>query len=112
MIKHAWRSMLNKGNKIGTIVMNLSKAYDMLNHNLLLFKLKVYGFNTNAFTFIQSCFSNRHQRTKVGDKFSKWQKISTVVSQGPILGPLFFNSLRPILQSKQKLVALDLVELF
>ena len=49
------------------------------------------GFHKNALTFIQSYFTNRHQRTKVGDKFSKWQKISTGVPQGSILGPLFFN---------------------
>ena len=63
-----------KSNKVGAIVMDLSKAFDKLNHNLLLCKLKAYGFDTNALTFLQSNFSNRHQRTKVGDKFSKQQK--------------------------------------
>ena len=74
-----WRAMLNKGNKVGAIIMDLSKAFDTLNHNLLLCKLKAYSFNKNALTFIQSYFTNRHQRTKVGDKFSKWQRISTDV---------------------------------
>ena len=86
-----WRAMLNKGNKVGAIIMDLSKAFDTLNHNLLLCKLKAYGFNKNALTFIQSYFTNRHQRTKVGDKFNKWQKISTGVPQGSIFGTLFFN---------------------
>ena len=44
-------SMLNKGNKVGAIVMNLSKAFNILNHNLLC-KLKVNGFDTNALTSI------------------------------------------------------------
>ena len=86
-----WRAILNKGNKVGAIIMDLSKAFDTLNHNLLLCKLKAYGFNKNALTFIQSYFRNRHQRTKVGDKFSKWQRISTGVPQGSIPGHLFFN---------------------
>ena len=86
-----WRAILNKGNKIGAIIMDLSKSFDKLNHNLLPCKLKAYGFNKNALTFIQSNFTNRHQRTKVGDKSSKWQKISTGVPLGSILGPLFFN---------------------
>ena len=73
--------------------MDLSKAFDSLNHNLLLSKLKRYGSHTNALTFIQSNFSNRHQRTKVGDKFNKWKKISTGVSQGPAFFSDFINDL-------------------
>ena len=45
-----WRAMLNKGNKVGAIIMDLSKAFDTLNHNLLLCKIKAYGFNKNALT--------------------------------------------------------------
>ena len=51
-----WRSILNKGNKVGAIVMNLSKAFDRLNYNLLLCKLQAYGFDTNPIAFIQSYF--------------------------------------------------------
>ena len=86
-----WYAMLNKGNKVGAIIMDLSKKFDTLNHNLLFCKLKTYEFNKNALTLILSYFTNRHQRTTVGDKFSKWQKISTGVPQSSILGPLFFN---------------------
>ena len=69
-----WHSMLNKGTKVEAFVMDLSKAFDTLNHNLLLCKLETYGFDTNFLTSIQSYFSNRPQRAKVGDKFSKSQK--------------------------------------
>ena len=41
------------------MVMDLLKAFDKLNHNHFFCKLKTYGFNTNALTFIQSYFSNR-----------------------------------------------------
>ena len=77
-------ALLNKDNKVAAIIMDLSKAFDTLKHNLLC-KLKAYGFSKNALTFIQSYFTNRHQQTKVGDKFSKWQKISIGVPQGSIL---------------------------
>ena len=55
-----WRAVLNKGNKVDTILMDLFKALNNLNHTLLLFKLKAYGFNKNILTFIQNYFTNRH----------------------------------------------------
>ena len=73
--------MLNKGNTVRTIVMDLSKAIETLNHDLHLYQLKAYGFDTNVLTFNQSYSSNRHQRIKVGDKFSKWQQNSTDLPQ-------------------------------
>ena len=69
-----WRSMLNKGIKVRPILMDFSKPFDMPNHNFFLCKLKACGFDTNALTFIQSYFSNRHQKIKAGDKFREWQK--------------------------------------
>ena len=63
-------ALLNKGNEVGVIVMDLSKGFDKL------CKLKAYGFDANTRTFIQSYFSNRHQRTKVGGKFREYQKVS------------------------------------
>ena len=83
--------MLSKGNKIEEIIIDLSKEFDTLNHNLFLSKLKGYGFNKNAWTFIQSHFTNWHQRAKLGDQFSQWQMISSGVPQSSILGPFFFN---------------------
>ena len=43
-----WHAMLNKGNNVGAIVTDLSKAFDTINHNILHCKLKPYGFNKNA----------------------------------------------------------------
>ena len=54
--------------------MDLSKVFDMLNHNLLLCKFQVYGINKNTLTFIQIYFTNRHQQTKVGDNGKRSQK--------------------------------------
>ena len=87
-----WHSFLNKGNKVAVIVMDLSKAFDTLKQNLFLCKLKAYNFDRIDLTFIQSHFSNRHQRAKAGGKFSMWQKVSkNGVPQSSILRLLFFN---------------------
>ena len=74
--------------------MDLSKAFafDTINHNLFLSKLKVYGFNQNSASFIASYLTNRYQRTKVDCILSNWSKIITEVSQTSILEPLFFNT--------------------
>ena len=69
-----WCSVLNKDNKVGAIVMDPPKTFDTLSQNLLLCKLKAYGFDTNALTFIQTYFCNRHQRTKAADKLANGKK--------------------------------------
>ena len=71
--------------------MNLSKAFDTLNHKLLLKDLEAYGFDKKSISFMESYFTNRKQRTKIGDRCGKYQRIITGVPQGSILGPLFFN---------------------
>ena len=50
-----------KKKEVAAIVMDFSKAFDMLNHNLLLYKLKTYVFDTNALTLVESRFSSKHK---------------------------------------------------
>ena len=70
--------------------MDLTKAFDTLNHNLLVAKLNVCGLNLNAASFLKSYLANRYQRCKIGDSFSEWERIIAEVTQGSILGPLIF----------------------
>ena len=58
-----WRSKLKCGNKIGALIMNLPKAFGTINHNLLLPKLKAYGFNKNSISFIKK-LSNKQALAK------------------------------------------------
>ena len=85
----SWRALLNISQKVGAIIMDLSKAFDTLNHKLLFKKLQAYGFYKKSFSFIENYFTNRKQRTKIGDSFSKYKRIITGVPQGSILGHLF-----------------------
>ena len=61
-----WQQCLDKKGVVGTILMDLSKAYDCINYDLLLTKLDAYGFSYNSLTFLHSYLKNRHQRTKIG----------------------------------------------
>ena len=62
--------------------MDLSKAFDTLNHKLLLKKVQAYGFDKKSLSFIGNYFTNRKQGTKIGDSCSKYQRIVTGVLQG------------------------------
>jgi hypothetical protein len=76
---------------MGTILMDLSKAYDCLPHNLLIAKLAAYGVDHFSLSFIYNYLSNRKHRVRINDTFSNFLDILLGVPQGSILGPLLFN---------------------
>ena len=71
--------------------MDLSKAFDTLNHRLLLAKLKAYGLQPTALKQMENYLTGCFQRTKISHKYSSWSKIIAVIPQGSVLGPLVFN---------------------
>ena len=77
-----------------SIHFDLTKAFDLLNHSLLLKKLHLYGLSENALTLIASYLSDRNQRVKIdsvnGPILSSVLPLMTGVPQGSILGPLLF----------------------
>ena len=86
-----WKKVLDKGGYICAIFMDLSKAFDTLNHDLLIAKLGAYGFETDALRYMKSYLTNRKQRVRVNKTFSEWERITTGVPQGSISGPLLFD---------------------
>ena len=86
-----WKKALDKCNVAGALLTDLSKAFDCLNHELLIAKLEAYGFDYPSLAYIFSYLTNRKQRTKVNNSFSTWKDIKSGIPQGSILGPLLFN---------------------
>ena len=86
-----WRELLDKGQTIGIIAIDLSKAFDCMPHGLLLAKLFAYGFDSDSCELMKSYIIKRKQRVKIGDTFSDWVHNIKGVPQGSILGPLLFN---------------------
>jgi len=86
-----WREALDKGDTIGVVAIDLSKAFDCMPHGLLLAKLSAYGFSTDALELLKSYIMKRQQRVKIGETYSDWVFNIKGVPQGSILGPLLFN---------------------
>jgi hypothetical protein len=77
-------------NKIMGIFLDLSKAFDTVDHGILLFKLQYYGVRGHVYDWFKSYLSNRKQFTVIGSARSSEQPVSIGVPQGSILGPLLF----------------------
>ena len=86
-----WKKDLDNKKIVGTVFMDLSKAFDCIPHELLIAKLHAYGFNKKVLTFLYSYLKRRKESVKINDTESFFQILLSGVPQGSILGPILFN---------------------
>ena len=80
-----WLKDVDSGKYVGSVFLDLRKAFDLVDHQILIHKLKLHHFSEAAVAF-----SNRTQVVKVGNTQSDTMTITSGVPQGSILGPLLF----------------------
>ena len=86
-----WRKHLDNNQIVGAVLMDLSKAFDCIPHELLIAKLAAYGFDTKTLKFFLSYLKGRKQSVNIKGTLSTCMDVLAGVPQGSILGPVIFN---------------------
>ena len=85
-----WRKNMDLGYYVIALFLDLSKAFDTVDHNILLSKLIYYNFHPKFISLIKSYLENRTIKVKVNDSLSEKREMNVGVPQGSVLGPLLF----------------------
>ena len=88
---NSWLTSMNASKMIGALFLDFSKAFDLVNHDLLLEKLATYHLSPDSLLFFKSYLSDRTQYVFVNGKSSTEGAVRNGVHQGSILGPLLFS---------------------
>ena len=85
-----WLNNINNNQFTGVIFADFAKAFDLIDHELLLRKLALYNLSENSLALIRSFLSNRQQKVVIQNQCSLSKEVKLGVPQGSILGPLLF----------------------
>jgi hypothetical protein len=84
------RNALDSGNDVIAVFLDFSKAFDTIDHTLLIHKLAYYNFDSSLIALIKNYLTNRTIKVNVNGKLSHAQLLNIGVPQGSVLGPLLF----------------------
>ena len=85
-----WMASIDKGDTVGALFIDFRKAFDLVDHNILISKLSAYKFNNMSLKWFTSYLKSRQQAIDSGLGFSSFSTIKSGVPQGSILGTTLF----------------------
>ena len=88
-VEFIYTSLNNKKSTIA-LFLDLKRAFDTVNHRILLEKLQLYGIRGNVLSLIESYLTDRTQCVRIGDSLSSFKPMNIGVGQGSIIGPILF----------------------
>ena len=87
---HHWHRAHDEGHSVRVLFVDYAKAFDHVDHNIVLQKLKSYGVPDFIVHRMMSFLSDRQQRVKINETFSDWAVLRGGMPQGSYLRPLIF----------------------